>query len=600
MSIQRSLLGFMVAMSSASWFARAAHAQAIVTTPGGSGKAVVFPDPGVGLPAPLQFPIANLPAGALPGSVAWVGPDTALVSDAGHNRVFVVRTTTAALIATIPTAGQYDGIGPMAAVPGLSAVIAMSSLGHLAVIHAPFGQSSNITAIGSFGPVTGWENIAFDPTGRAFVRNTLGTLVIEPPYTTFALNMVNSIAEGGGIAVTPDGTKLLTTDGDTELLNIYSAPFTANEFPIHRVVPSAGKLWGVAATPDGSKVLFVSAARPGLFAISPPYDASSPIERIPLPVANTDPPFSDVAISADGQLAILTSGANTDPRTLFVRAPFTAAGATVFEVSIPGGRGWGVARFLPPGVAPGLTISKSAAVSVPSGGSLTYTIAYGNTASSSLNDVVIRDEVPRGTTFESATNGGVLSGDKVRWSIGTLAPGATGQSVSLSVHVAAYTGVVKNDAYSIEAAGVPPIAGAPVLTNVVFHVTSSCECAPPAPAPCGNNGVPGNGCGNSAAHGGAELMIAGTTLRVRGTPPNATVVFVKGGQGAPVPLFDGLSCLTNTLHFGATSASAGGIATAPDQGAGSYQAWYRDRSAVPPACGSGVNLTNGITYGLGF
>ena len=113
-----------------------------------------------------------------------------------------------------------------------------------------------------------------------------------------------------------------------------------------------------------------------------------------------------------------------------MRAPFTTAGATVFGVTITGGRGNGSVRFLPPGLAAGLTISKSGPPTATTGSNITYTITYGNTGGAAANGVVIRDPVPAGTTFVSATAGGTNVAGVVTWNIGTVNAGVTGQTVS--------------------------------------------------------------------------------------------------------------------------------------------------------------------------
>jgi len=117
-------------------------------------------------------------------------------------------------------------------------------------------------------------------------------------------------------------------------------------------------------------------------------------------------------------------------------------------------------------VSQNLTISKSAPSTVASGSNLTYTITYGNSGNAGANSVVIRDTVPAGTTFVSATNGGVFSGGVVTWNIGTVAAGTTGQTVSFTVQVTATAGTVTNSNYTIEATSVPPVAGSPVSTTV--------------------------------------------------------------------------------------------------------------------------------------
>jgi uncharacterized repeat protein (TIGR01451 family) len=116
---------------------------------------------------------------------------------------------------------------------------------------------------------------------------------------------------------------------------------------------------------------------------------------------------------------------------------------------------------------PTLTVSKSAPASVASGSNLTYTITYGNTGTENATNVVIRDPIPAGTSFVSATNGGVLTAGVVTWNVGTVNAGVTGQTVSFTVAVNATSGSVTNSNYTIEATGISPVTGSPVATTVV-------------------------------------------------------------------------------------------------------------------------------------
>jgi uncharacterized repeat protein (TIGR01451 family) len=74
---------------------------------------------------------------------------------------------------------------------------------------------------------------------------------------------------------------------------------------------------------------------------------------------------------------------------------------------------------------------------VQPGDQLTYTIAVGNTGTQSLplsNAGVLTAELPVGTTFVSASNGGTASNGLVQWSFGSVGPGAN-QHVTFTVAV---------------------------------------------------------------------------------------------------------------------------------------------------------------------
>jgi hypothetical protein len=141
-----------------------------------------------------------------------------------------------------------------------------------------------------------------------------------------------------------------------------------------------------------------------------------------------------------------------------------------------------------------------------------------------------------------------------------------------------------------------------------------------AACPCGNAGLAGRGCANSAEPGGAALASSGLArvssdsllLAARHLTPGAAALFVQGSSvlrgGLGVPFGDGLRCAGGTqLRLGLRQAVSGvaqigaPAGGAPLSALGSipatggvavYQVWYRD---VWPYCTSATfNLTNGL------
>ncbi len=124
-------------------------------------------------------------------------------------------------------------------------------------------------------------------------------------------------------------------------------------------------------------------------------------------------------------------------------------------------------------IKPILSIAKQAdKVSVDLLQTLTYTITYGNTGGADATAAEIRDTVPAGTTFVSATGGGTESGGVVTWNIGTVAKKTGTGTVSFTVRVdgadLAHGSKVINNAYSIQSAeAATPATGLPIETTVV-------------------------------------------------------------------------------------------------------------------------------------
>lgn len=83
---------------------------------------------------------------------------------------------------------------------------------------------------------------------------------------------------------------------------------------------------------------------------------------------------------------------------------------------------------------PTVTISTDK-ISASHGENLTYTVNIQNTLTTEVSDVIVSAPIPNGTSFVSATNGGIIGDNKVTWPSQNLPPGAnfTGEyTVSIS------------------------------------------------------------------------------------------------------------------------------------------------------------------------
>jgi len=158
--------------------------------------------------------------------------------------------------------------------------------------------------------------------------------------------------------------------------------------------------------------------------------------------------------------------------------------------------------------------------------------------------------------------------------------------------------------------GLVYIPGTPPHTPFCFGDGTGTGC------PCGNSGVPGNGCASSLNVSGANLTTVGSasisvdTLRLRGSGmPNSSALYFQGttqsSGGAGAIFGDGLRCASGVIARLGTKSNAAGASQYPTVGdppvhvrgmcqAGdfrTYQVWYRN--AANFCTPSTFNLTNG-------
>jgi uncharacterized repeat protein (TIGR01451 family) len=85
---------------------------------------------------------------------------------------------------------------------------------------------------------------------------------------------------------------------------------------------------------------------------------------------------------------------------------------------------------------PEISVTKTGPATAAAGATFDYTLSYRNVGSSSATNVVVEDVLPSGLTFVSATPApSSVSGQTLRWNLGTLNAGATG-SIQLRVRAA--------------------------------------------------------------------------------------------------------------------------------------------------------------------
>jgi uncharacterized repeat protein (TIGR01451 family) len=189
---------------------------------------------------------------------------------------------------------------------------------------------------------------------------------------------------------------------------------------------------------------------------------------------------------------------------------------------------------------PDLAVTKNAPASAAAGDQITYAVTVENLGPGSAENVVVRDTLPAGVSFVSATGGGTLVGSvapngMVRWDLGVLEVADGPQTFQIVVDILpGASGTLSNSAT------ITPVSGDPTPSN--------------------NRSVANTGLGASA-----DLAVTKTApaTGVPGSQITYTVTAQNGGPSNAVGVV-----LTDTLPSGVTFASATGGGT-HDAAAGS-------------------------------
>ena len=373
-----------------------AFAQELVVTPshdysvsGPRGDPVIiFADVSANLQNPSFVYVAPDATPLKAHALALLSANRAAVShiaNTGGGRIDIIDTTTAQVIDSLAIPDYAtDGLGTYAVDPATTHLFVFSGLSasKLFVVPLPISATSiaSEVAMPSNGGTAQTHAISFDrSTGRAYVGHVSGISALDPPYTsiafTIALPPSSGYIRGRAVALSPDGATLASTIYRDNLVQVIRAPFSASSMPTALTVTGAVGLDALQFTPNGSQLLIVDApssagraaevsalsagvAKPATttsteFAIAAPFDAAATVEVLDTGLLGQD--FEDIDISADGKLAVLGGGSeNLDAPLVILRAPFTAAGVSVYPITITplnggydsiGGRGTGAARF---------------------------------------------------------------------------------------------------------------------------------------------------------------------------------------------------------------------------------------------------------------
>jgi Tol biopolymer transport system component len=232
-------------------------------------------------------------------------------------------------------------------------------------------------------------------------------------------------------------------------------------------------------------------------------------------------------------------------------------------------------------------------------------------------DVFVHDRLTGQTTRESVSSTGA-QGDQASAFYHYFGPPAISADGRLVVFDSLATTLVDSDTNGVSDVFLRDRGNEAIFAPFCFGDGTNFAC------PCGNSGLPGRGCQNSAGTGGAMLSGSGVPSLAADTVhlissyelPSVTSILLQGSAiSAPTIFGDGRRCAGGTLKRLFSHAAVGGVATAP-QGAdlsisarsaalgspisaGStriYQMYYRDPSAsfCPNPPGNLYNISSAV------
>ncbi|MBC7771497.1 MAG: DUF11 domain-containing protein, partial [Pyrinomonadaceae bacterium] len=169
-----------------------------------------------------------------------------------------------------------------------------------------------------------------------------------------------------------------------------------------------------------------------------------------------------------------------------------------------------------------LTLTMTGPATAVRGLPITYTLTYENIGPIPASNVMIRDALPAGSTFLSASGGGVFGGGDVNWSF-TSVPAMSGpQQLTLTVRAPCSGASMVNSDYTIVADGLPIVSGAP-------PVTSTLTAPPLAPVTMSVASVPARQPlqgGDVVTH---TITLTNTISETRG---NLNIAFINAGRSS--------------------------------------------------------------------
>ncbi|HEY3215102.1 MAG TPA: OmpA family protein [Candidatus Eisenbacteria bacterium] len=531
------------------------------------------------LPAGVTFASASDGGTQSGGVVTWPGV-ASLASGASLTRTVTVTAPASGTLLNIasatstsadPTPNNNNGSAAASRV-----TTTVTELADLAVTKT--GPAS-VNALGSIGYTLAVTNHGPSSAATVVVRDTL------PAGVTFVSASNGGTQSGGvvtwpGVASLANGASLtrtvtVTAPASGTLLNIASATSTTADLTPSNNNGSAAASWVTTSVTEQADLAVTKSGPASVGALGSisytltvtnngPSSAASVVLRDTLPADVTFVSASSGGTQASGVVTwpIVLSLANgaSFTRTVTVTAPVSgtllnvAAASAATNDPIPANNnGSAAASRVTTTVSEqaDLAVTKSGPASVSALGSIGYALTVTNHGPSSAATVVVRDTLPAGVTFVSASDGGTHSGGVVTWpSVASLANGA---SFSRTVTVTApATGTLLNVASATAATADPTPSnnnGSAATSRVTTTVTELADLAVTKTGPAFVNALSPIGYALTVTNHGPS---SASTIALRDTLPTG-VTFVSasdgGTQSGGVVTWPNVASLANGASF---------------------------------------------------
>lgn len=280
------------------------HASGVAVTPDGTRALVTNANsPGTVTVVSLatHTVTATIPVGAYPGGIA-VTPDgsKAVVANSIGHSISVINLSNNTVANTFPTPCVATTLYDIAVTPdGTRAVLGDLSAGCTQSGLDIVSISTGAITFVNFGSYNGPFGVAVTPDGSSVLTTNgiLGTSIKRMSLSNSALTTISGTSSSFGVAATPDGTTAIVTSDGSDTVKIISLASNT----VTATIPYASNqdTHNVAITPDGSKAVVV-----GFFDVAIISLTTNAV------LATYPNGGGSVAITPDGTTALITDSFN--------------------------------------------------------------------------------------------------------------------------------------------------------------------------------------------------------------------------------------------------------------------------------------------------